>query len=240
MLNPNINRSHLARMQPLAYWEFEDCFTCAEREGFPLHPLHEQGYPSMGDVQSTVPMPREQWFEYGMEHLASPRRLTKLKALLPGLDLCSPRLHATLVMKLLTQPRRVAACLLALRAALPAADVAAIVAGWPALLIMHSPQEIAASVQRIRCYHLDCCTLLCVKVGCSKTPGMFSCSLMTQSAGFQNPLQSCCTIHVLFYGFMKQLCMVCCAVQLEASTSGLWCRVFDLFVHDSSFVLSCG
>ena len=52
MLNPNINRSHLARMQPLAYWEFEDCFTCAEREGFPLHPLHEQGYPSMGDVQS--------------------------------------------------------------------------------------------------------------------------------------------------------------------------------------------
>ena len=64
---PDVIHPCTSRVQPLAYWEFEDCFTYAEREGFPLHPLHEQGYPSMGDVQSTIPVPREKWFEYGME-----------------------------------------------------------------------------------------------------------------------------------------------------------------------------
>lgn len=54
-------------MQPLAYWEFEDCFTFAEAKGCGLHPLHEQGYPSLGDVHSTLPVPRESWFEYGAE-----------------------------------------------------------------------------------------------------------------------------------------------------------------------------
>ena len=26
-----------------------------------------QGYPSIGDVHSTIPVPKEQWFEYGGE-----------------------------------------------------------------------------------------------------------------------------------------------------------------------------
>lgn len=54
-------------MQPLAWWEFEDCFTYARQQGFGLHPLHDKGFPSVGDVHSTVPIPREQWFEYGKE-----------------------------------------------------------------------------------------------------------------------------------------------------------------------------
>ena len=32
-----------------------------------LHPLHEKGYQSIGDVQSTVPVPRERWWDYGGE-----------------------------------------------------------------------------------------------------------------------------------------------------------------------------
>lgn len=51
----------LANCQPLAYWSFEDCFTFASQEGFSLHPLHEQGYPSVGDVHSTVPVDRSKW-----------------------------------------------------------------------------------------------------------------------------------------------------------------------------------
>jgi 3'-phosphoadenosine 5'-phosphosulfate sulfotransferase (PAPS reductase)/FAD synthetase len=54
-------------LQPLAYWEFEDCFTYAQREGFGLHPMHEKGYPSLGDVHSTLPVDRSRWFEYGGE-----------------------------------------------------------------------------------------------------------------------------------------------------------------------------
>lgn len=54
-------------MQPLAWWEFADCFAYAKQEGFSLHPLHEMGFPSIGDLHSTVPVPRETWFEYGKE-----------------------------------------------------------------------------------------------------------------------------------------------------------------------------
>lgn len=54
-------------MQPLAYWEFEDVFAFAESNGVKLHPLHEQGYPSVGDIHSTLPVAREKWFEYGGE-----------------------------------------------------------------------------------------------------------------------------------------------------------------------------
>lgn len=54
-------------MQPLAWWEFADCFAYAEQEGFGLHPLHDKGFPSVGDVHSTVPIPRDEWFEYGKE-----------------------------------------------------------------------------------------------------------------------------------------------------------------------------
>jgi phosphoadenosine phosphosulfate reductase len=33
----------------------------------PYHPLHDQGYPSVGDVHSTVPVPKEKWFTYAGE-----------------------------------------------------------------------------------------------------------------------------------------------------------------------------
>jgi phosphoadenosine phosphosulfate reductase len=57
----------MAKAQPLTYWEFRDCFDYLERHGVPAHPLHAKGYPSIGDVISTVPVPRQKWFEYGGE-----------------------------------------------------------------------------------------------------------------------------------------------------------------------------
>eukprot|EP00798_Chlamydomonas_sp_ICE-L_P031966 gene31966-33893_t len=33
----------------------------------PAHPLHDQGFPSIGDVHSTIPVPKEKWFEYAGE-----------------------------------------------------------------------------------------------------------------------------------------------------------------------------
>lgn len=57
----------MAKVQPLAYWEFRDCFDYLESNGVPAHPLHAQGYPSIGDVPTTIPVPREKWFEYGGE-----------------------------------------------------------------------------------------------------------------------------------------------------------------------------
>lgn len=54
-------------VQPLAYWEFRDCFAYLDKHGAEAHPLHAQGYPSIGDAHSTVPVPREKWFEYAGE-----------------------------------------------------------------------------------------------------------------------------------------------------------------------------
>ena len=55
------------KCQPLAWWEFADCFAYLERHGVEAHPLHAAGYPSIGDVHSTLPVPREKWFEYAGE-----------------------------------------------------------------------------------------------------------------------------------------------------------------------------
>lgn len=57
----------MAKLQPLAYWEFRDCFDYLESRAVPAHPLHAQGYPSIGDKKDTVPVPREKWFEYAAE-----------------------------------------------------------------------------------------------------------------------------------------------------------------------------
>ena len=54
-------------VQPLAWWEFEDCFRFLEANNVPKHPLFDQGYPSVGDVHSTLPVPKEKWFEYAGE-----------------------------------------------------------------------------------------------------------------------------------------------------------------------------
>ncbi|KAH7421655.1 hypothetical protein KP509_13G069400 [Ceratopteris richardii] len=55
------------KVQPLAYWEFRDVWEYLQKNGIPYHPLHDEGYPSIGDVQSTLPVPKDQWFEYGGE-----------------------------------------------------------------------------------------------------------------------------------------------------------------------------
>ena len=47
----------LAKLNPLAYWTFEDCFDYAAMEGVPLHPTVKLGYPSQGDAKDTVPVP---------------------------------------------------------------------------------------------------------------------------------------------------------------------------------------
>jgi len=47
----------LAKLNPLAYWTFEDCFDYAKAEGIPLHPTVALGYPSQGDAKDTVPVP---------------------------------------------------------------------------------------------------------------------------------------------------------------------------------------
>lgn len=56
-----------AKVQPLAYWEFKDVWDYLEINGVPYHPLHDQGYPSIGDIHSTLPVPKDQWFEYAGE-----------------------------------------------------------------------------------------------------------------------------------------------------------------------------
>ena len=55
------------KVNPLAHWTFGDCFASLARHGAPQHPLHAEGYPSIGDVHSTLPVPREKWFIYGGE-----------------------------------------------------------------------------------------------------------------------------------------------------------------------------
>ena len=54
-------------VQPLAWWEFKDCMTYIDDKGLDAHPLHAQGYPSVGDVHSTLPVPKERWWDYGAE-----------------------------------------------------------------------------------------------------------------------------------------------------------------------------
>lgn len=36
------------KLQPLAFWEFRDCFEYLQKYGVEYHPLHDQGYPSIG------------------------------------------------------------------------------------------------------------------------------------------------------------------------------------------------
>lgn len=55
------------KCNPLAWWEFKDCWDYIEREGLKYHPLHDEDFPSIGDAHSTVPVPRSKWFEYAGE-----------------------------------------------------------------------------------------------------------------------------------------------------------------------------
>ena len=45
----------------------QDCWGYLRANKLEYHPLHDQGFPSIGDVQTTVPVPQDQWFEYAGE-----------------------------------------------------------------------------------------------------------------------------------------------------------------------------
>eukprot|EP00912_Choanoflagellata_sp_UC4_P000173 UC4_evm1s113 len=49
----------LAKVNPLAYWTLEDCFDYAVAHNIPIHPLHAEGYPSIGDYKDTIPVPED-------------------------------------------------------------------------------------------------------------------------------------------------------------------------------------
>merc|ERR1712070_1220034 len=49
----------LAKCNPIAYWTFEDTFDYIAKYKVPHHPLHAQGYPSLGDAKDTIPIPED-------------------------------------------------------------------------------------------------------------------------------------------------------------------------------------
>mmetsp|Transcript_7667 Transcript_7667/g.11522 ORF Transcript_7667/g.11522 Transcript_7667/m.11522 type:complete len:311 (+) Transcript_7667:89-1021(+) len=51
----------------LSFWSFEDCWNYLRRHNVPYHPLHDVGFSSLGDMQSTRKVPHEKWFTYGGE-----------------------------------------------------------------------------------------------------------------------------------------------------------------------------
>jgi len=72
----------LAKCNPIAYWTFEDTFDYIAKYQVPHHPLHAQGYPSIGDAKDTIPIPEDgsvrfvdfkfegdstQWLDYATE-----------------------------------------------------------------------------------------------------------------------------------------------------------------------------
>ena len=46
------------KVNPLAHWTFEECWNYLRKYDVPYHPLHDVGFSSMGDVQSTKKAPR--------------------------------------------------------------------------------------------------------------------------------------------------------------------------------------
>jgi len=72
----------LAKCNPIAYWTFEDTFDYIAKYKVPHHPLHAEGYPSIGDAKDTIPIPEDgsvffkdfefhgdktQWLDYATE-----------------------------------------------------------------------------------------------------------------------------------------------------------------------------
>ena len=72
----------LAKCNPIAYWTLEDTFDYFKKYKVPYHPLHEKGYPSIGDAKDTIPIPEDgsvrfvnyewvgdktQWLDYATE-----------------------------------------------------------------------------------------------------------------------------------------------------------------------------
>lgn len=74
----------MAKCNPIAYWTLEDVFDYFVKYKIPYHPLHEQGYPSIGDAKDTIPVPEDgsvrfvnyewvgdktQWLDYARERV---------------------------------------------------------------------------------------------------------------------------------------------------------------------------
>merc|ERR1719446_180038 len=55
------------KLNPLAFWTFEDCWNYLRANNVPYHPLHDHGYSSLGDRQSTKTVAAEKWLTYGGE-----------------------------------------------------------------------------------------------------------------------------------------------------------------------------
>jgi phosphoadenylyl-sulfate reductase (thioredoxin) len=49
----------MAKCNPIAYWTLEDVFDYFSKYKIPYHPLHEKGYPSIGDAKDTIPIPED-------------------------------------------------------------------------------------------------------------------------------------------------------------------------------------
>jgi len=82
----------LAKCNPIAYWTLEDTFDYFAKYKIPYHPLHEKGYPSIGDAKDTIPIPEDgsvkfvnykwvgdktQWLDYARERVGRFVGLTK-------------------------------------------------------------------------------------------------------------------------------------------------------------------
>lgn len=82
----------LAKCNPIAYWTLEDTFDYFTKYKIPYHPLHEKGYPSIGDAKDTIPIPEDgsvkfvnyqwvgdktQWLDYARERVGRFVGLTK-------------------------------------------------------------------------------------------------------------------------------------------------------------------
>ena len=55
------------KVNPLAHWTFEECWNYLRKYEVPYHPLHDVGFSSLGDVQSTKKVPHQTWFTYAGE-----------------------------------------------------------------------------------------------------------------------------------------------------------------------------
>jgi phosphoadenosine phosphosulfate reductase len=55
------------KLNPLAFWSFEDCWSYLRRHNVVYHPLHDVGFSSLGDMHSTKKVDHKIWFTYGGE-----------------------------------------------------------------------------------------------------------------------------------------------------------------------------
>lgn len=55
------------KLNPLAFWSFEDCWSYLRKHSVPYHPLHDVGFSSLGDMHSTKKVEHKIWFTYGGE-----------------------------------------------------------------------------------------------------------------------------------------------------------------------------